>query len=281
MKKYIFIFLFSVLPVYAQQDTSNVDPYRLVGLTGATIGGFGVSQAFQYDEYWSNSSDFSVMPWKDEYDDALLADKFGHLYFSYALARNYSNLLEWTGLSKEESRWYGAGVSMLFQTYVEINDGFSEGEIYLGFSRGDMITNAIGAAWPVVQYYYPFTENIKPKISFYRSGTSNNIDNIINDYESTNHWVSFDLFNILDMNVDFFPGIFSVAIGHSVANIDRMGGGYHQIYLSPDINWSFLKKYDFVKDSELLVILIDLLDSYKFPFPALELTNGLKLHTIR
>lgn len=252
----------------------EINNYRLSGLIGTSLGAFTIGQIMQYESYWSDRTDFYIMTKELEYDDALLADKAGHFFFSYGLAKTYAKTLEWTGMSVKNSRWVGAAVSLTHQTYVEINDGFSEGEVYLGFSIGDQIANTIGAGLPVLQYYYPKFESVNFKISFIKSQSyyDNNYNVITHDYESTYHWMSINLFEWTRYRDDLFPGIFALAIGHSVKGLDRAGAGYHEFYLGLDINWKHLLRYDFVKNNYYLQLIIEVLDKYKFPLPTLKIS---------
>jgi hypothetical protein len=270
--KYLFVLIIFSNSIFADIPDS-LNHKRLYGLLGLTSTGFATSQILQYDIYWSNRSNFSVMDFQTEYDDALLADKGGHFYISYAMAKTYTKALEWTGLSNQSSVWLGASVSLFHQTYVEINDGFSEGEVYLGFSIGDMFANIGGAAWPVVQYYYPFLEEINYKISFNKSANyeKKGYKSISNDYESTYHWITFDIVDML--GIEYKPlGFFQLALGHSVKDIDRLGAGYHEFYLGLDLNWRNFLKYDFVKNNYYLQLIVEVLDKYRIPLPTIRIS---------
>lgn len=248
----------------------------MLGLPGA---GFATSQILQYDVYWSDRSNFSVMDLKTEYDDALLADKLGHYYISYAMSKTYAKALEWTGMSQKNSVWLGAGVSLLHQTYVEINDGFSEGAVYLGFSIGDQIANVGGAAWSVFQHYYPILEEVNFKINFFASQAFKDgaYQTISNDYTSTYHWVTVDILDILKANKGPW-GFLQLAIGHSVKGIDRMGAGYHEFYLGLDINWRHFLNYEFVKNNYYLQLLVEVLDKYRLPLPSVRISPRLTVY---
>lgn len=276
MKIILFILLsshlFSKVP-----DSLNTN--RLIGVSAASAGGFAVSQVIQYEQYWGERSNFRIMDWQTEYDDALLADKFGHYFASYAISKNYAKLLEWTGMSEKNRVWTGAGVSLFHQTYVEINDGFSEGDVFLGFSIGDMLANIAGAGFPVLQYYYPKLEAINFKISYRKSENFDKIgyDNVINDYESTYHWVSVNPIELLDIETKYWD-ILAISIGHSVKNIDRYGAGNHEFYIGLDVNWKHFYKYELIKNSYYLQLIIELLDKYKFPLPAIRISPQLKFY---
>lgn len=275
----IICYLFLFQNLYCEIDSISYN--RLAILGASTVGAFTIGQVMQYDNYWSNRSDFHIMPWENEYKDALLADKLGHFYFTYALGKTYSKALQWTGLGEEKSVWIGSGVSLLHQSYVEINDGFSEGKIYLGFSRGDMIANILGASLPIFQYYNNELERIRPKISFHKSDNfdKNAYSFITHDYESTYHWLSLEIFDLLFGNsaLDYF----SLSIGHSVVDIDRLGSGHHALYLSIDLNWNKIRQLEFIKANTWLDSIIELLDKYKMPTFSLEISNQIKFYLFR
>ena len=260
------------------EDTLSVTKSIIFG--AATVGGFAASYVFQSNEYWNDPAAWHVMDWPTEYSDALMADKLGHLYFSYSLANSFAKATEWTGLDKETSAWVGFGASLLHQTYVEIYDGYSDGLPYLGFSRGDMIANVLGASYSVAQYYEPYLNYIKPKISYYPYTTERN-PTVFNDYNNTNHWISIDLAGMLDADDNAIPGMFAVALGHSVDGIDRYGAGRHQFYLGLDINWNYFKQFELVQDSYYLQFIINLLEKYKVPLLAIRLNNGVDAFLIR
>ena len=143
-----------------------------------------------------------------------------------------------------------------------------------------MIANVLGASFSVAQYYEPYLNHFKPKISYYPF-TSETNPSVFNDYNHTNHWYSVDVAGMLDMDKDFFPGIFAIAIGHSVTGIDRYGAGEHQLYLGLDVNWNYFQQFDVVQNSYYLQFLINLLEKYKVPLPAIRLYNGVDAFLIR
>lgn len=259
----------------------SLDKSRLYILSGVSTAAFITSQIIQYDIYWENSSNFSIMDKKTEYDDALLADKAGHFLAGYAISKISSRLFEWTGASKEQSLWIGTGISLFHQTYVEVNDGFSTGEVFLGFSIGDMIANIGGASIPILQYYYPTLNNIDFKISYFKSENFDKIgyDYLINDYESTYHWISIDLLKILDNEKEH--SFFNLALGHSVKNIDRLGSGYHEFYIGLDLNWKYLNRFDAVNSNYYLQLLIETLSKYKVPLPTIRVAPSFRYYNFR
>lgn len=282
MKTLLALLLFISFSKTQAQVPDSLNTNRLIVLSSISAGAFIGSQIIQKDIYWSNPSNFHFMDLKTEYDDALLADKAGHFFASYTIAKTYSKMLEWTGLETEKRIWIGSGVSLFHQTYVEINDGFSDNEVFLGFSNFDMLANISGASFPILQYYYPNLNAFTFKISYNKSDNFDKIgyDYLINDYESTCHWLSIDMFELLDVETKYWD-IVGLSIGHSVKNIDRHGAGNHELYISLDINWQHFYKYDFIKNNYYPQLIIEFLNKYKFPLPAIRITPDIKLYGFR
>jgi len=69
-------------------------------------------------------------------------DKFAHMWDAYSVSKPIMKLFYWSGMSKKKSALYGTGIAYLFQTTVEVFDGFSS---EWGFSPGDAIANTLGA----------------------------------------------------------------------------------------------------------------------------------------
>jgi len=239
----------------------------------------GISFSEQAKDYWSNSSPFHVMNWQTEYDDALLADKFGHATFSYVAARNIAGIFEQSGYDRRSSTWIGSGISLFHQNVVEISDGYSEGAPYLGFSRGDAIANVIGAGLPLLQHYVPELDLIRMKFSFLPSQSFkiNGGNSLLNDYQSTYHWLSFNIAGIIGKDkTGGWSEYVNVAIGHSVNNINRYGSGNHELYLSLDFNAEALPFED-----GWGLTLKRLLNSVKLPMPCIKIHPNIVWYGIR
>lgn len=268
-KSILILFLLLSITKAKANDSTNINSYKLGGLLGVSTGAFIYGQIDQKEKYWGNVSDFHIMPWQQEYDDALMADKLGHLYFGYTLSKLYQSAFQWCGIDSNQSAWFAAGLAFSFHTYVEVNDGFSSGKPYLGFSRGDWIADVVGASFPVVQRYYPDFKNISFKISLSKSSNfdRNGYSSLTDDYESTYHWISLNVYDLMDSDFKkYYPSFVNLALGHNVRNINRYGNGNHEIYLALD--WNFEK---LPIEGELGDFLKKVLNSYKFPSPAVKI----------
>jgi len=261
----------------AKEDSSIV--YQRYVPWGVSCIALGLSFNQQAKDYWSESSPFHLMDWQTEYDDALLADKLGHAMFSYTAARTMAGIFEQSGYDKRTSAFYGSGISLIHQTIVEIRDGYSDGAQYLGFSRGDAIANVFGAGLPILQEYIPALDCIRMKFSFLPSESFkvNGGNSILNDYQSTYHWLSFNIAGIVGrQRIGAWSEFLNVAIGHSVNSIDRFGSGNHEVYLSLDINAEALPF-----DDSWGLTLKRLLNSVKLPMPCVKLYPNIVWYGLR
>jgi hypothetical protein len=274
----LFLSCFSALPLRALPDTAaqKTDGLKLGIVLGVSAGVFAVTQVEQYRTYWSDSEPFHIMEWHNEYDDALMADKFGHCFFTYTAANNYRSALEWTGMDTLDAAYWSAGLAWAFQLYVEIHDGHSGGAPYLGFSRLDIAANTLGAAYFIAQQHVPILRNGIWKLSYwpsdeFRAGTAD-ANSIFNDYTSTYHWFSVNPAGLLgEAKPSWLPSWLNLAVGHSVKGIDRFGAGNHELYCSLDVDFTRLLP----QDTWLLRSLSRALNMYKLPLPSLRILPGM------
>lgn len=267
----IILNLIFTVELYAKtsSDTNSVSYTKLGIISGISVGGIIIGELNQKQTYWNERTSFHVMDFKTEYNDALLADKYGHLFFAYAVSRTYSTAFEWSGFNRKNATLLGGAVAFLYQTYIEIQDGFSTGAPYLGFSVGDMLANTTGAIFPYLQLQAPVLQNFNFKISFQKSANYEKIgyNSITEDYESTFHWLSINVNGLLSENAKkWYPAFINFAIGHSVKNIDRYGAGNHELYLAFDWNLEALPG-----DSFILKLLKQTFNLYKLPAPAVKI----------
>lgn len=79
------------------------------------------------------------------------ADKFGHLFTTYATAQGISSLFEYWCFSPADAASYGALSSLAILGYMEVGDAFTD----YGFSFEDLVANAAGALAGYYRYRYP------------------------------------------------------------------------------------------------------------------------------
>lgn len=222
----------------ADYDTvdNSLNVWKLSLIGSATVGGFVAGHGLLNTLWWKGERvDFHLNSSQD-YLYALNADKLGHLCFSFSTATTYADMFRWSGMDSTAATWGGLGISLAYQTYIEIRDGYSKD---YGFSVGDAIANTAGASLTVLKHYYPALRSFDLQISFWPSNDFKNgaYRAIIDDYSSTTHWLSFSVYDVLSAKTqEWYPPWLGLAVGHSVSNIDGKGAGQHQLFLSLDWN---------------------------------------------
>lgn len=262
--------LFLLRPALAQidsaRDTTTVHPVRLGVVSGLTVGGFLVGHVFLNNIWWKGTRAPFHFNFQEDWSYALGADKFGHAFWPMVVTGVYQGAFVWSGIDSVDALWYAAGLGLLYQTYIEIRDGFSA---HYGFSTGDFGADVLGAAYPVAQHYVPVLRNFNWKMSFYPSDKmrAGDYNAIIDDYESSYHWLSIDVHGLLPRAwAAHYPRIVNLAIGHSVKNMyPDPTQGHHELYLALDWNLEALPG-----DAPWWVLVKHYLNYYHFPSPAVR-----------
>jgi len=237
-----------------------------VGLLGAAYG----VQVYQQNAWWKDQrTKFHIL---NDWGYALWIDKIGHLYGTALIAHVFSAGLEGANVQAEANVWYSSALALSFQLFVEVQDGFGP---QWGFSPGDAGSDVLGAAFPILQYYYPYLNNFKFKFSYYPADLTKKNPNsgqthiIIDDYAGQKFWLSMRMKNILPERVSqYWPEFLCLALGMGVKNLDGSGGGQRDFYLAFDLDAETIplhgKFWQFVKNT---------LNYFHFPMPGIRLTN--------
>lgn len=232
-------------------------------------------------------------------------DKFGHLMTAYFESKWVGHLYHWAGLPKKKAAWIGFGAGMLFQTTIELMDGFSEA---WGWSWGDIGFNTIGAGFYVGQELLWNEQRIYFKISAHRPvysaapikalnsdettmlrdraadlfGTSLP-EMFFKEYNGQTIWASVNIASFLKNKPKWLPAWVNVAVGYSIENVfgaernkwynERLSvfeapaelRRHSQLFLSLDIDFERIKT-----KSKILKSLFKVLNVIKVPFPAIE-----------
>lgn len=233
MRHYFFCCLFLASFLHAQ-DTISYTKLAVVG--GGTLGGLVYGYALQDHMWWKGEKSTFHSEWTQDWTYAMGSDKIGHAFFPYLVSRTYTMLLTGCGLDTARAVWYSSGFALAYQSFIEVRDGFSA---EWGFSWGDFGADVIGAGLPVLQLYYPALNDYSLKISYYPSDRFRNDHNkyIMDDYESTYHWLSINPRAILpEIMSTRLPKWLHLAIGHSVAELENPSRRTHQLFISVDWN---------------------------------------------
>jgi hypothetical protein len=260
--------------VSAQEaDTSSVHPIRLAIVTG----GLGVTIAgihlYQQSGWWKDNR--TSFHFQEDLRYGLHVDKLGHMYGGIAEAYIFKKSYEWAGLTETQALWWGAASSLLFQTYVEIEDGFST----WGFDRVDWASDLVGAAYPVAQYYWPPLRNAQFKFSYHPSNLINEAGGsgfkgqkhiMFDDYEGQTIWLSLNIKNMLPGPVDsYWPDWLWLAVGYGARDIASTNP-YRVYFLAFDLDMTKILP----QDSAILRTLSEVLNFFHLPLPAVRLEPG-------
>lgn len=238
-------------------------------------------------------------------------DKVGHIYTAYLQGVLCYKGAKWTGLSEGQSIATGIICGSLFQTTIEVMDGFST---QWGFSIGDFVANAVGTlSFAAQQKYWGAQRIIFKESSWSRSYSKDPISSVsgeatsslydrsktlfgsgflekyLKDYNGQTYWASFNVHSFLPKS-NTFPKWLNVALGYGAQGL--WGGfeneweednqryvldlpRYRQWYLSLDVDLSRIDT-----DNYFLKTILSVLNIIKIPGPAIEVnTEGqLKFH---
>lgn len=240
----------------------------------------------------------------DDWGEWNQMDKAGHAFTAYMFSRYAFAGLRWSGQKRSTARYTALGVANLLLGTIEIMDGFSEG---WGFSWADMGANVSGSllftaqdiAWQEQRILMKVSNDLRPipdipvfgedraesNLGYIveRRFGSNVFERYLKDYNAQTIWLSANPRAFLPKSK--VPVWLNVAVGYGSENVygaygnvwrDDNGVGfgyaperYRQLFLSPDIYFSRIPtKKRWVR------LALGLLDSFKFPAPALEFSEG-------
>jgi len=186
---------------------------------GVYTGIFAAQHIWQKSTIWDETGEFTFA---DDLDYALGADKYGHAFAAYLASYMMTEALAESGVSWESANIYGAGMGLMFQTYIELIDGFGEN---WGFSKSDMYANIAGSGFFLAQHYFPFLQNFTPKFMYIPAPWHGELKrrpstNFNDDYSSHTMWLSVDIHNLLPSGLkDYWPSWLELSFGYAVRNL--------------------------------------------------------------
>lgn len=135
-------------------------------------------------EYGDRPPHLESEGWFEAGTDEGGADKLGHLYTGYALARGMAALYRGWGLGTADAAREGALTSLLVTTVMEVGDGFSP----YGSSGEDMVMNLAGAAAGYALAAHPqWRERVDLRLEYRFHGF---VEDITTDYEHARYLVA-------------------------------------------------------------------------------------------
>jgi len=179
--------------------------------------------------------------------------------------------LSWVGYDKQNAVLYGAATSVLFFTFMKIEDGHVN---YIGFDPVKELANIVGSGYPVAQYYIPSLNSFTPKFSYVAS--KNNVlatgqmqPSFLEDYEGQKFWMGITVHDLLPKTLqDYWPSIVGVAAGYTVRGLNTPHS-YHETFIALDLD---LRKLP--GNSAFLRTIWETLNYIHLPMPAVRVSQS-------
>ncbi len=270
--------------IHANDTTSKkqeIDKVKFSILTGSLLG-VGVWFHFKQQNAWWKGirGPFNI---RDDWDYACQLDKAGHFFGGMITARTVTECYYWTGVDRNTSLWIGAACGAAWQTYVEIEDGFSRD---WGFSPTDFASDILGAFYPVAQEFWVPLRSINLKFSYlpssdlktgtWKRGKFVKKDTFIDDYQGQMFWLTVNINDFLPKDYKkYWPAWLQLAIGYGLSKWDGDEEAMGRRVTDKELWLSF--DYDIEKlpgDSEFLRLLKKLFNQFHLPAPAVRITPG-------
>ena len=268
--------LFSWINATAQvssPDTSAVHPWRVALIAGALGGTITAVHFYQQSGWWKDNR--TSFHFQEDLKYGLNVDKLGHIYGGIAEAYIFRKSFQWAGMNDTESLWYGSGASLLFQTYVEIEDGFST----WGFDRVDWASDLAGALLPIGQHYWPPLREFALKFSYHKSNLINEPGGVgfkgqkhimFDDYEGQTLWFAFNVRSMLPASTErLWPEWLWLTLGYGARDIATTNP-YPVYYISFDLDMTKI----IPQDTAFLRTISEMLNFFHLPLPAIRIHPG-------
>jgi uncharacterized protein YfiM (DUF2279 family) len=291
------LLMLSQTPMRAQDSLAwqKTKRTRTTWVAAANVAGYGGTMVALYRSWYlnyprSSFHTFNDLPeWKQ-------TDKAGHIYSAYIQSSASTDLWKWAGMNRKTRIWVGGLSGTVYQTAIEILDGFSAD---WGWSWGDVGANLIGSGTYIAQALAWDDQRIHLKFSFHRKNYDDLVlqrrsdqlfgngwsERMLKDYNGQTYWASVRL-------APFFtkrnlPPWLAIAVGYGTEGlfggrenvaVDANGAiqfdrrdiaRVRQWYLSPDIDWMQIKT-----NKKAVRVLFTFLNAFKFPAPAVSFSNG-------
>lgn len=196
-------------------ERTSIHPLRAAVVGGLYSGVWLWLHLDMSDAWWDGSrSGFRL---KNDWNDVMQIDKAGHAFSGYMMSYTLAEGMMAAGIGWEPSVIAGSSLGLLYQTYVELEDGFSES---WGFSLTDMAANTLGAGLYLAHHYSPLLQNFTPKYQYFPPswiGAARISSTWIDDYNSSTFWISANIGKLLPQHLGSgWPGWLGLAFGYGI-----------------------------------------------------------------
>lgn len=250
-------------------DEQKINYKRLAFSSSVAFGMGTVVHIYQSNAWWANQN--SKFHFINDWNYALWIDKVGHFTATHFYAHLASGVFDAANLTAEKSAIFSALTALSWELFIEIEDGFGPD---WGFSPGDAVSDVLGSAFYLGQYYYPFLKNFQPKISYYPSKKFREGKHkggiIIDDYEGQKFWIGIRMKELLPQKISkYWPSLLMLSAGIGVKNLNGAGGGQRDFYIALDLDFEQIPLYgsfwQFVKNT---------FNYIHFPMPGIRITQN-------
>lgn len=258
---------------------SDVDYFRLSSMLGAIAITNTVAYMYQRKVWYTRETTvFHSLDFMNDWNKNQQMDKFGHFTDAYFTSDLTSKIYRWSGISGDNSVWYGALTGWLWMLEIEISDAFMAD---WGFSWGDMAANTAGSAFFILQQFnYDLLGGIQPKFSWHKSEAWKQMryhqdpQALIEDYEGMTFWLTVNPYHYFPKSwkegYSEWLAPLGLAIGVGAKDISRvLWGGYKEYSIGLDID---LRKLPVWGNSNLMKFIASEVNFLRFPLPTIRFT---------
>jgi hypothetical protein len=256
---------------FTPTDSSRLDGGRLAIVGGTVVAAVTAIHMYQHDAWWKGArSSFHV---EEDLTYARNIDKLGHFCGANATTFLLSRGLQWAHVPETQSLIWGAVGSTLFESYIEIEDGFSA---YWGFDRVDFAADLLGAWYPVAQHFVPPLRNFNMRVSYLpktegsQGAIPGQTHTIFDDYEGQTFWLTLTMKNLLpDAVAHYWPDFLCLSLGVAVRDNNSVNRRLDW-FIAPDLDMTKI----IPPDTAFLKSLGEALNLLHFPMPAVRISPG-------
>jgi len=277
------IFSFGVLNAQdSNEETSSEVNYKKRKTTlavGSSV--FYAGTMIGLNQLWYADFDRSPFHFFNDNKEWMQMDKAGHAVTAYHFSKAAKNSMLWAGFDAKKSRNYGALYGWLFQSSIEILDGFST---EWGASTGDIIANTAGSGMMWTQDLIWQEQRINMKYSYSKSEFASIRPNtfgttwqerLLKDYNGQTYWLSANISSFIQKE-NKFPKWLNVAAGYGIDGVIGANNNEpntfdrnRQYYLSLDVGLDKIKT-----KSKVVNFVLTTFSFVKIPAPTLEVKDG-------
>ncbi len=251
---------------------AGIDRTRLIIVGGAMAGAMVGIHLYQESGWWKHNR--APFHFREDLTYGRSVDKIGHFYGTALWAFSLRKVLGWARVPDRQAMYLGSAGAFLFQTFVEVEDGFSA----WGFDRVDFLSDLGGALWPIGQHHSSFLAGIDLKLSYRPTpllhspsggGFVGQKHLLMDDYEGQTFWLSVSPDDLLPhAAASLWPDFLRVAAGYGVRDVSGVSGEPYSVVF---IGFDYDMKKIIPQSTPFLVTLSQVLDFIHFPAPAIRI----------